>query len=56
MLGWLKGKKTYITGAGLILWGIFECVTGDTGTGAGHIGEGVLAMSLRAGISKGGAQ
>lgn len=54
MFGWLKGKKTYITGAGLILWGVFEYVTGDQASGANHVLEGVGLMTLRAGITKGG--
>lgn len=52
IINWLKGKKTYLIGAGLIAMGIYNCATGDVDQGAQQIGEGFAVMTLRAGIAK----
>ena len=50
---WLKGKKTYITGAAWIVWGVFQfLVEGQQAEGAQRVLEGVSLLALRAGISK----
>jgi hypothetical protein len=51
-INYLKGKKAYFVGAGLVAWGLYECVTGDVTHGAEHIAAGLSVASLRAGISK----
>ena len=54
-MGWLKGKKTYVTGVAWILWGAFQfLIEGEQADGAQRVLEGISLLTLRAGISKSG--
>lgn len=53
MIGWLRGKKTYITGVAWILWGAWMYfVLGQHSEGAQRIMEGFSLIFLRAGVAK----
>jgi hypothetical protein len=56
VIGFLKGKKSYVLGAGWVLWGIWTyTVEGDPATGFQHIMEGIGLITLRAGVKKSAA-
>jgi len=53
MIGFLRGRKTYIVGVGWILWGFWNyLVEGNPADGIQRILEGVSLITLRAGVSK----
>ena len=53
---WLKGRKTYITGAAWLAWGAWLfLVDGDQAAGAQKFLEGLSLLTLRAGVSKAAA-
>ncbi len=55
MIKFLKGKKSYVLGAGWMLWGIWTyAVEGDPATGIQRVMEGFGLITLRAGVKKSG--
>lgn len=53
MIAFLRGKKTYIMGAGWVLWGLWiYLVEGNPVDGVQRVMEGVSLITLRAGVSK----
>lgn len=53
MIGFLRGKKTYIIGIGWIIWGLWNYVVESNPTdGVQRIMEGVSLITLRAGVTK----
>jgi len=54
VIDWLKGKKVYLIGAGMILYGVGGYVAGlhDWDTAISFISQGLLGMGIRAGVSK----
>lgn len=51
----LNGKKTYIVGACIIIYGIGLCVQGQTEQGMSRILEGLGLIFLRNGVAKVGS-
>jgi hypothetical protein len=53
MIQFLRGKKTYLTGAGWVAWGLWTyLVEGNPVDGMQRILEGVSLIALRAGVAK----
>lgn len=53
MIGFLRGKKTYLVGAGWIVWGVWTfAVEGNEQEGIRRVMEGVSLITLRAGVAK----
>jgi len=53
MLEFLRGKKSYLVGAGWMLWGVWTYVVeGDPAAGIQRFMEGFGLITLRAGVTK----
>ena len=54
VIDWLKGKKVYLIGIGMVLYGIGGYAAGlhDWDTAMSFISQGLLGMGIRAGVSK----
>lgn len=53
MIDFLRGKKSYLLGAGWVLWGVWTyAVEGDPASGVQRIMEGIGLIALRAGVKK----
>lgn len=55
-MNWISGKKTYILGGALVVWGVFLFATGSQEEGTNKLIEGLALIFLRQGVTKSGAQ
>lgn len=51
-LDWLRGKKTYLVAASLVLAGVVQIIDGDTQGGIETILQALGLSTLRAGVAK----
>jgi len=53
MLDLIRGKKTYVVGVAMILWGLWQYLVEENPTqGVQRIVEGIALITLRQGIAK----